>query len=59
VPSKLERALGASGVDLRVVAAVAEADADTRPVGPGMEIHVVITGVVRAPGWCERLYPAI
>jgi hypothetical protein len=54
--AKLERALGAGGVDLRIYGSAAEADADTRPAEPGMEIHVIITGVVRAPGWRAGRY---
>ena len=46
--TKLERAPGAGGVDLRVFGTVAEADADTRPAGSGMEVHVIVTGVARA-----------
>lgn len=46
--AKLERAPGANGVDLRIYGSAAEAAADTRPVGPGTEIHIFVTGVVRA-----------
>jgi hypothetical protein len=45
--AKLERAPGAGGVDLRVYGTVAEADADTRPVGSATMI--IVTGVVRSP----------
>jgi hypothetical protein len=44
----LERATGASDVDLRVYGSAAEAAADTRPVGPGTEIQIIVTGVVRS-----------
>ena len=46
--AKLERAPGAGGVDLRVFGTAAEADADTRPAGPGMKVLRIITGVPRA-----------
>ena len=45
--AKLERAPGANGVDLRVFGSAAEADADTRPVGPATVI--IVTGVPRSP----------
>jgi hypothetical protein len=49
--AKLERAPGAGGVDLRVFATVAEADADIRPAGPeAMKVVHIIAGVYRAPG---------
>jgi hypothetical protein len=47
--AKLERAPGANGVDLRIYGSAAEAAADTRPVGPGTEMQIIVTGVVRAP----------
>jgi hypothetical protein len=46
--AKLERAPGANGVDLRIYGSYELADADTRPVRPGMEVHVIVTGVARA-----------
>ena len=47
----LERAPGAGGVDFRVFATLAEADADIRPAGPeAMKVVHIITGVYRAPG---------
>ena len=52
--AKLERAPGAGGVDLRVFGSAEAADADTRPAESGMEVHVIITGVVRAPGCGAR-----
>ena len=47
--AKLERALGANGVDLRVFGSAAEAAADTRPVGPATMIILTVTGVPRSP----------
>ena len=46
--AKLEHALGAGGVDLRVYASPAEASADTRPPGLGMKVIAIVTGVPRA-----------
>jgi hypothetical protein len=43
----LERAPAARGVDLRAYGTRAEADADTRPPGPGMKVLRIVTGVVR------------
>jgi hypothetical protein len=48
----LERAPAARGVDLRAYGTHAEADADTRPPGPGMKLVKIITGVVRGT-WRE------
>ena len=50
--TKLERVPDAGGVDLRVFGTVAEAGADTRPPGPGMEVVSIVTGVARW-GWRE------
>ena len=47
--AKLERAPGANGVDLRVFGSAAEADADTRPVGPATKTMIIVTGVPRSP----------
>lgn len=47
--AKLERAPAARGVDLRVYGTRAEADADTRPPGPGTKVIAIVTGVCRAP----------
>jgi hypothetical protein len=46
--AKLERAPGAGGVDLWFFSSRELADADTRPARPGMEVHVIVTGVARA-----------
>jgi hypothetical protein len=43
----LERAPAARGVDLRAYATHAEADADTRPPGPGITVLRIVTGVLR------------
>ena len=46
---KLERAPGSGGVDLRIFGSAKEADADAEPVGPGMEVVRIVTGVPRSP----------
>jgi hypothetical protein len=47
--TKLERASGAGGIELRVYGTEAEADADVRPPAPGTAaVHVIITGVPRS-----------
>jgi hypothetical protein len=43
----LERAPAARGVDIRAYGTQAEADADARPPGPGMQLLRIITGVPR------------
>ena len=48
----LERATGANGVDVRVYGSAAEAAADTRPVGPGTEMQIIVRALFAR--WTRR-----